>query len=158
MSVIESLVTDREQEDVSRSAYLKDRVMNGTATTLEIGEWMTALKGNYNVTDWNRVGTASAYIYNVFQTYGYSVPGYVALRTDFTIEDLPDASYWTDYIATVAALKAVWPTMQEIPETMERLGVDGANNIEKALIEIDALQTLLQMSFIYSAEPYCGEF
>lgn len=152
MSVIDTLITDRTDADVSRRAYLKERVENETATGEEIAEWLTDLKGAYNYSDWNRVGEACAYLYNQFVNFDYSVPGYTALPTNYTRTSIPDSAAWATYLSTINALKSVWGMAQEIPSTMEKLDVDGANNIEKLLADIDFLFTRLVYAWVRSAQ------
>lgn len=158
MSIIDALITDRTQADVSRAAYLREVVNSGTATADELTEWGTDLKGAYNASDWNRVGEACAYLYQIFrETFATDVPGYVALRTDWGIFDIPTATEMGTYLGTVAALKGVWNTAQEIPSSMSHLTTDDANNIEKLLIEIDTLQKNAVRSFVFSGMVYSGQ-
>ena len=65
MSVIDTLITDRAQLDVDRVKQLAERISTGTATQAEITEYLTDLKGSYNASDLNRVGTACAYLYDL---------------------------------------------------------------------------------------------
>lgn len=156
MSIIDTLITDRTQADL---AALQAALTVGwdNLTTEQKTAW-SASKGAYNATDLNRVGEACAYLYEVFaQDLGSAVNGYVALRTDWTIAEIPTYAEMQKYISTVAALKSVWNTAQEIPSTMSRLTTNAANNIEKALIEIDRFQRNTIQSWVYSGMVYSGQ-
>lgn len=157
MSVIETLITDRSQADVSRAAYLRAGYNAGTLTVAEKAEWDGSdLRGAYNASDLNRVGEACAYLYGELARFGYTVPGYVPLKTDWYTEtdetppnpeNYPAQEKMQTYLSTVAALKAVFDTAIALPDTMSRLTVEGANNIERVFVEIDA--TLRQMVYAF---------
>ena len=153
-TVINTLVTDRTEADVAALKALS-ALGWGNLTPEQKTAW-NAGKGAYNASDLNRVGEACSYLYGMFTEYGYFVPGYTVLRTDWTDEDVPTASDMETYLSTVSALKAVLSAAQTIPDSMSGLTVDGANNIEKLLIEVyDQLRRMAQ-SFIYSGMTYSG--
>lgn len=135
MSVIETLITDRRQSDVGVNA-----------------------KGSYNASDLNRVGEACAYLYAALTLYGSGVPGYTALRTDWTQTDVPTAADMNAYLSSVAALKSVFQTAIELPDTLSRLTVEGANNIERVLYATDDLihRMVFAMHQIGEFEAYSG--
>lgn len=129
MSAIDTLIYDRSANEVGRNS-----------------------KGSYNASDLNRVGEACAELYATLTRYGYSVPGYTALKTDWGIGNIPTAAQMETYLATVAALKAAILATQELPETMEHLTVEGANNIERLLAEIDLLIRRMVRAFLRTAQ------
>lgn len=159
MSIIDTLVYDRTQEDVARVDQLAERINAKIASDEEIAEWETDSKGKYNASDLNRVGAACEYLYNEMTRLAFSVSGYSALRTDWTEEEVPTPEQMATYLSTIAALKAVWDTAQEIPSTMDGLTVEGANNIEKLIADVDDYMHRLVYSMHRSAEfsAYSGE-
>lgn len=156
MSIIDTLITDRTTADLQAVKSLNSVDMS-TWSIQDVTQYLSGMKGAYNANDLNRVGQACAYLYGEFTRLGYDVTGYTPLRTNWTIYDIPTAQSMIVYITTVNALKAIWNAVQEIPSTMERLTVNGANNIERLLIEIDELKQLLETGFIYSVEVESGE-
>ena len=153
-----NLITDRTQADVDRVAALAGRVSAGTATAAEQTEWASDLKGAYNASDLNRVGTAVAYVAGRLTGYGYAVS--VSPRQDWQVTDIPTPESMTAYLADVAALRAVLTVAAdtpEVPEDMERLTWKEANNIEKILVDVDELLTRMAAAWFYSGELYAGE-
>lgn len=168
MSVIDTLITDRTATDVQ---YIKALNAKGWAdmTAFEREYWLGELaplyasdglleasdgqlytsdgdgtvRGAYNAADLNRVGAACAYLYALFISLGYSVPSYAALKTDWTVTDIPTAAQMTTYLNTVAALKAVWTAETALPATMSKIDYADANNIEALLVEVDGQITRL---------------
>lgn len=158
-AIIESLVTDRTQANTealrSLSAFRWDDM-----TAAQKAEYAANLKGAYTAEDMNRVISACAYLYEVFLSYGYEARryGYVAIEPNLTDARYLSESFVSQYLANVAALKAVWVTIQEIPDTMKSLTVDGANDIEKLLAEVDHWQQVMPTGYIFSGEAFSGEF
>lgn len=152
------LITDRVQADVDRVAQLAARVSAGTATAAELAEWQSDLKGAYNASDLNRVGAAVAYVAGRLTGYGYAVS--VSPRQDWHVADIPTQESMTAYLADVAALRAaltVAADTPEVPEDMERLTWQEANDIEKILVDVDELLTRMAAAWFYSGELYAGE-
>ena len=136
MSIIDTLVTDRTASDVAAGND----------------------KGTYNASDLNRVGQAVSYIADLLTGYGYSVQ--VSPKTDWAIGDIPYPAQLQQYLSDVAALRAVLellPTTPEVPADMEGLTVQEANDIEKILVDIDALLSIMATTFIPCGEALCGE-
>lgn len=157
MSVLDTLITDRTQADVDAVKALSAKDMS-TWTPAEVTAYLAGMKGSYNAQDLNRVGQACAYLYNLMDSMGYAVPNYTALKTDWAREDVPTQSQMTTYLSTVAAIKAVWSAAQTIPATMDNLGYEGANNIEKLLAEVDSQLSRINKVFLRSnmAIAICG--
>ena len=153
-----NLITDRTQADVERVAYLTGKVSAETATAAEQTEWASDLKGAYNVSDLNRVGASVAYVAGRLTGYGYAVS--VDPRQDWQMTDIPTPESMTAYLADVAALRAaltVSADTPEVPEDMERLTWQEANDIEKILVDVDELLTRMTAAWFYSGELYAGE-
>ena len=157
MSVIDTLVTDRTEADVSRHRELTDKGW-AEMTTAEKAEWVAGMKGDYNASDLNRVASAMAYLSQRFASAGYSVP--VSSTTDWANGDIPtkgDLDTYLDDLRRIRAALAVMDTTPAAPESMDYLTWAKANDIEKILVDVeDALGRLLLSPF-YSGEIYSGE-
>ena len=131
-----TLITDRTAEDVA----------NKTA------------KGFYNASDLNRVGAAVQYVAERFAAQGYTVT--VSPKTDWLASDIPTASELETYrqnIAALRALLAVMPTTPKTPDSMAGLTYTEANDIERILLDLDALLTNAAAAWYQSGEIYAGE-
>lgn len=168
MSIIDELITDRTQSDVTHWQELHDKGWAGM-TDDEKAEWNTAaMKGAYNYTDLNRVTEAMQYLDDVFLAYGYTTgyvpilvhPGETERLYTWCESDIPTAAHMERYIANVAALRgtvAVLPTTPATPESMKLLDYIKANNIEKILVDINQLLSNMAAAGFYSGEVYSGE-
>lgn len=107
------LVTDRTQQDVAEQNP----------------------KGYYAASDLNRVGYAMDYLANIIRGYGYTLE--VHTKTDWTDEDWKLTGEMVKYLQSLNNLKAVFSTLVELPETMEKIDYRDANNIEQLLLTID---------------------
>lgn len=161
MTIIDTLITDRNQDDVDRALYLSSLWVEGefTGTAEELSEWSGDLKGTYNFSDLNRVGEAIWYLAGKFQAAGYAVT--VTSRTDWAVGEIPRRADMDTYLADLSALRgalAVLETTPETPESMELLTWGTANNIEKILVDIEALLTSMSSVFLRTAMPWaiCG--
>lgn len=131
-----SLITDRTQADVTGKTA----------------------KGYYNASDLNRVGSAVEYIAKRLDSLGYAVS--VKPKTDWLETDLPTATELETYRQNVVTLRRairVMATTPQPPGSMRYLTYAGANALEQILVDVDALLTLLQQSWVYSGEVYAGE-
>lgn len=152
------LITDRVQADVDRVAQLTGRVSAGTATAAERTAWATDLKGAYNASDLNRVGTAVAYVAERLNGYGYAVT--VNPKQDWTVSDIPTAGQMAAYLRDVAALRgaiAVMASTPPTPDSASGLTWQEANNIEQILVDVDELLTRMAAAWFYSGDLYAGE-
>lgn len=149
MSIIDTLITDRTSADVQAVKNL-NAVDMSTWSVAEVTAYLADMKGAYNASDLNRVGQACAYLYDVMTAMGYDVPNYTALKTDWVISDVPTQAQMATYITTVAALKALWSAIQTIPSTMDALTYQGANDIEKLLVEVEDISQRIQAIYIKS--------
>ena len=75
MSIIDTLITDRAQADVEYAQELNALGWSGMSAEQK-AEYLAGLKGSYNATDLNRVTAAMDYLYQLFTSLGYGVPGY----------------------------------------------------------------------------------
>ena len=105
-----NLITDRTQADVD---FVRQLAAKGWAamTAEERAAWKGGLKGAYNASDLNRVGSAVEYVANRLREAGYIVT--VHPRTGWT-EELPIAQNMYAYLSDVKAIRGVLP-LPELP-------------------------------------------
>lgn len=152
------LITDRTQADVERVRQLSRRISAGAATAAEKEEYGSAMKGSYNAEDLNRVGAAVEYVANRLREYGYAVS--VQPKTDWRAGEIPTAAELETYRGNVAALRAVLPVGKGTPNppgSMERLTFQGANDLERILLDVDQLITNITLAWFYAGEVFSGE-
>lgn len=142
MSIIDTLITDRTQADVSTISALIDKINAGTATAAELEQFNAAKsKGMYNYIDWNRVETAVEYLADSLTGYGYLVD--VVIKTDWAEDDSPTDSQLAQYLQNVFNVYNTILTEPELPATMKKLTATGANQIEQSLVIVE--QTIVQI-------------
>lgn len=154
---IDSLITDRTEVDAERVKTLAAKGWR-KMTEAERTEYLAPMKGAYNASDMNRVGSAVEYLAGRFEGQGYAVS--VEPRTNRTTLDAPTEADCADYLGDVAALRrkiGVKPTTPALPTTMRGLTTDGANAIEQVLVDLDELLTNAEKAWFYSDEIYSGE-
>ena len=132
------LVTDRAEADIAALAALMEKPLD-TWTTEELAWFNEAVqRGVYNDEDLNRVGVAVRYLSGELERRGYIAD--TAPKTDWTQADAPTVGQMAAYLADVETVRAAQGLeMPNIPETMRRLTVGGANQIEAALVAVDAV-------------------
>lgn len=154
------MITNRTQADVERVIELKNKILSGglsSLTAAEQSEYMAGMRGAYNYTDFNRVGQACQTLYELFTEAGISLTNYTTPKTDWTASDVPTAAQLAAYLADVECFKNAAALVQEIPDTMDRLNYEGANNIEKLLQQADDYISLILSNWLYSGEFEAGE-
>lgn len=110
----------------------------------------------YNATDLNRMGAALNYIKDLLVgKCGFVVPW--TAKTDWAVDDEPAASQMAAYLDCVKDCRAKLAVAIQAPETMARLTVDGANDIERILKEADQLIANIQAAWFYAGEVNAGE-
>ena len=152
-----NLITDRTQADVDYAARLNAAGWDGM-TADERTQWNLGLKGTYNAADLNRVGNAVNYVAGRLEGAGYSVP--VNPKIDWLESDIPTYSDMEIYLNNVEIIRGtltVPTTTPEVPEDMEGLTYEEANDIERILLAVDALITNMINAYFYSNEIVCGE-
>lgn len=133
------LVTDRTQFDVDflRTLYEKPWEEWPEATQAWFLE-VSCLRGAYDPSDWNRVGVAVRWLAGELERRGYIAS--VAPKTDWTPDDAPRQSQMAAYLRDVETVRSAQNLyVQEIPATLRFSTFQDWNNIEKALVEADAI-------------------
>ena len=144
MSVIDTLITDRTEADVT------------------IGN----AKGTYNASDLNRVGAAMNYVADRLKAQGYDP--HISPKTDWKDDDWVDPASQAVYLGDLAELRKQFTLYETTPEVPPRIlatainSNDGltytwANDIEQILMDIDTLLTNIAAGWLYSGEIYSGE-
>ena len=154
------LITDRVQADLDQLKAILRRFASGTQTA---ADW-TAIngpnqRGAYNYTDLNRVGAAVALLTESLNGQGYDLS--TSPRTDWAEADIPTATPMAAYLADVVTIftaRLVQEPYITLPATMAGLTLAGMNNIEWALVSVDAVTPVVKKSYIYSGEAFAGEF
>ena len=165
MSVIDELVFDRTASDVERVTTLKSQIMTygfNSLSAAERAEYLAGMKGAYNYTDMNRVGTAVQYVANrlihapdeleeyraekgvaddpLFDLPYNATEIEVSPKTDWTVSDIPTRSQAATYLADISNLWSILELPGDTPSppaSLNALTYTIANNIEKILAVID---------------------
>lgn len=146
MSIIDNLITDRSQSDVDA---LRALLARGKAnwTAKELAEFnLSRSKGAYNYTDLNRVTEAMDYINGRLVSYRYSTTYHTVEiaegRTEWEEADIPTQALMDEYISNLSALRSaleVWSTTPSVPDDMEGLTYQEANDIEQILVDVESV-------------------
>ena len=153
--IIQTLVTDRAGSDVLRWFELRNKGYENM-TAEERAEWDAGnMKGAYNVSDLNRVGSALNYIRDRLADTGYMHPAAYTAKMNWTAAGIPtasDLSTLLSHVRTARGAFAVMSSTPRVPENVGGLSYIDANNIEKILVDLDRLITNM-----LAARPFCGE-
>ena len=118
-------------------------------------------KGVYSYADLNRVESAAAMIAEQITKLGFALQ--LQTKTDwdlpenFSAWNWPVESQMRRYLQNIADIKRLFVISTQIPETMDKLDWNGANNIEKVLQIAFSRITGIKQSYRYSGEIYAGE-
>lgn len=166
MSVIDTLIYDRTAADVERVYELALLWVLGddgkpifVGTAAQKAEWDAGLKGAYNDTDLNRVGTALEYLSARLAAAAYPVT--VTPKTDWVggeHPDIPSIQQIEAYLQQVSAIRAALPLLPSTPAVPETAGLNwqGANDIEQILADVDRLLTNAAAAFRHCGASVCG--
>ena len=130
------LITDRTAEDVRL----------GTA------------KGSYGAEDLNRVGEAINYVAARLRSCGNLVQALP--KTDWNRQDIPTEEQMGWYLSQVRSIRnalVLYQTAPLVPADMVDLTHTEANNIERILLDVDALISNMMAAYFYSGDLYGGE-
>lgn len=157
--MLENMITDRTPSDVLRWRELRDKGLD-KMTPGELAEWEAGMKGSYNVSDLNRVGSALAYLRSELIKAGYLTGIEFEPKTNWTEKDVPTREEYAKYIYSVSVIRnalARYKTTPSAPTMGSKLDFQGANDIEQILLDIDELLTKTNARPYYCGELYCGE-
>lgn len=143
---LDNLIFDRTQADVNRVKTLTQKLIAGTATDAEKSEWLAGMKGAYNASDLNRVGSAVEYLTDTLYTMGYNVP--TVPKDNWTGTDIPMQSQMDIYINNIQLLRDILPYVApDAPDAPENLTFEQANNIEEILYTLESVLLAMQENF-----------
>ena len=109
----------------------------------------------YNASDLNRVGAAVQYLAARLHENGYNVD--TAPKLNWTTMGIPAVSQMVQYLGDVRRIRDGFHGVQALPESMRKLDWKNANNIEKALAEVDELLTrMIAATVAQCGITYCG--
>lgn len=148
------LVTDRTQADVDFIRMLYEKPWEEWPEAIQVWFLQSAcLRGAYDPSDWNRVGVAVRWLAGELERRGYIAS--VDPKTDWTPDDAPRQGQMANYLRDVETVRSAQNLyVQEIPATLRFSTFQDWNNIEKALVETDAI---LPNYFAWtSGEVTCG--
>ena len=94
-------------------------------------------KGNYNYTDLNRIEEWCEYLANLLTSYSYPVS--IQVKKNWNMSDFPTSSEMERIRQNVNGLKEAYFSFTQIPENLEYMTFEKANDIEKILYEIDKI-------------------
>ena len=145
-----NLITDRTQADADE---VKRLAAKGYAamTAEEKAAWDAGLKGAYNASDLNRVGSAVGYVAGRLTDAGYGID--VSPHVGWTEGGIPDA----EEAAVRAVLADALPGLPALPEDMDRLTFAEANAIEQVLLDVNAALDRIRAGAFYAGELYAND-
>ena len=151
------LITDRTAEDVARWQELKAKGL-AAMTDEERAEWLGDMKGCYSEKDMNRVEGAVKLLADRSSAMGYHFSP--AVRMNWTGQDIPTREDMDRYFGNVRELRNLFPALPSTPaapSTGDRLDYSMANDLEKILLDINQIQTIIAASWCYAGEIYSEE-
>lgn len=145
------LITDRAQGDVDALLDLLTR-----QDLSALAQWH---RGAYNHTDFNRVTAAMEFLGEILYSYGY-LNTYVPEPVR-NVSTIPAPADTQAYLTNVEKMRVARPLPEEhpaTPEDMESFTFGEANDIEKILVQVNAILPLLEKSWLLCGEAMCGEW
>lgn len=158
MRIIDSMITDRTQEDVTRRAELA-AIAYEAMTEAEKAEWDSNLKGAYNALDLNRVSEAAIWLWMRLQWHG-NRGNPISVRTNWANTDIPTQQEAENYIGAVHNIFDVLDLLAAVPSppaSTDGLTFQGANNIERGFEMINDEIERLETGWFYTGDIFCNE-
>lgn len=157
--MLSTLITNRTQADYEHWLEMRDKALSGMLD-IEREEFLTEMHGAYNARDLNRVGNALNYLRDRLTAAGYLGGNEFTAKTDWQIGQIPTAEQFSYYLKAVGTIRAAMSRKATTPKTpldTGSLDIEGANNIEKILLDIDELINNMLAVRYYMGELYSGE-
>lgn len=155
-TIIDSLITDRTAADVARVHELAAKGFSAM-TADEQAEWLAWMKGAYNASDMNRVGTALNYLAgHLGAICGRSIAW--SAKTDWAVTDIITASQAAEYRRQIQNIRdaLTYPTGTPDAPELARLTYTGANDIERILALCEELIDNITKAFRYTGAAECA--
>ena len=157
--MINTLITDRTQQDVAEVKALAEAIKSGTATEEQVRQYLhVPQKGAYTYEDMNRVELAVMYVAERLFAFGYLSD--LPTTREWSMEDKPTDSDFAVYFLNVAKIREAIPVRDTTPQTPTSiLGFDiyKANALEQILVDVDQMLNEIQTTWFYSGDLYAGE-
>lgn len=155
-TIIDTLVTDRTQADVERVKALAAKGF-AAMTAAERAEWLAGMKGAYNASDMNRVGTALNYLAGRLGPICGKVITWTA-KTDWAVTDIATASQAETYRQQIQDIRdaLAYPAGTPDAPQLARLTYTGANDIERILTICEELIVNVAKSFRHTGAAECA--
>lgn len=157
MSVIDTLIVDRTENDVTYAQQLNTAKLS-LMTLEQITEYLNGLKGAYNANDLNRVETAIEYLIERLKFVGHYLE--LNTKTVWEISEYVTKSDSERYLSNVATIKSCFATpsdMPEVPTDLDKLTFQEANDIEQIILMVDTIITQISKAWLYSGDVFSGE-
>jgi hypothetical protein len=132
-----------------------DRTQNDVNYALNNPSSSDFLKGSYNYTDLNRIEQWCEYISQELNMYSYSVD--ITTKTDWELTDFPTKTEMERIRSNAQKLKDAFISFTIVPENLEKMTYQKANDLEKVLDELNTLIKNMIANFYYSGEIFSGE-
>lgn len=159
MSLQDTLIFDRTQQDVDEVTRLRDKILSSGLDSLTEDErtaWFSEMKGACDASTLNRVGTVMNYLRDELDAIGITVD--VDCKTDWTYDDVPTVADMDKYIRGVQSINNSFAfSRQDVPTTMKNLTYEKLNQIEQMLYNLFPIITLVAPNWVFSDEVYSGE-
>ena len=155
-TIIVTLVTDRTQADVERVKALAAKGF-AAMTAAEQAEWLTGMKGAYNASDLNRVGTALNYLAGRLGPICGKIITWTA-KTDWDVTDIATASQAETYRQQIQDIRdaLAYPAGTPDAPQLGRLTYTDANDIERILALCEDLIVNVAKSFRHTGAAECA--
>lgn len=155
-TIIDTLITNRTQADVER---VRELAAKGFAamTAAERAEWLAGMKGAYNASDMNRVGTALNYLAGRLASICGKSIAWTA-KTDWAVTDIITASQAAEYRRQIQNIRdaLTYPAGTPDAPQLGRLTYTDANNIERILKLCEDLIVNIAKSFRHTGAAECA--
>lgn len=105
----------------------------------------------------NRTEEAMEYVNEIFKELGYFQN--MQFKTDWSNEEITrkEAERYINNLKTLRDYLKMESTTPLVPNTMNGMSIDKANDIEKILFDINELLEKMTANFRYANDLYCGE-
>lgn len=157
--MLSNLITDRTQADFERWRILRDKGFEAM-TEEERAEFTGDMKGAYNASDLNRVGEALNYLKDRLTAAGYLLGIEFEAREDWAENEIPTGEEFTAYLGAVETIRAALARTEATPRTPADVGgldIQGANDIEKILLEVEGQINKMLSARFFLGDLFCGE-
>lgn len=185
------MIIDRSQSDIDiAKSLIKKGFQNMTSD--EKQSFLSGLKGAYNYSDFNRIEATVYYLANRLKdiwiesetlanelgvawdeifNYPYDKYGFddISTKYDWSVDDILNKANRERYINNIKTILISFiDDITDIPNSLEKMNFEGANNIEKQLLSLnekivaaknnnDNMMLNASQSWAYSGDVYGGE-